>query len=70
MKRFATILLAGTVSVLVFAMQAPELVDRWLWLPFVLAMSLRLPHGGTKRVAPVTEAPVSPSEAGPSSSPR
>lgn len=41
------ILLAGAAVVLVFAMQAPELVDRWLWLPFVLAMTLRLARHAT-----------------------
>ncbi|GEM_PF-2661856 len=34
-------LLAGVVVLLIYAVQAPELFDRWLWLPFVLAMTLR-----------------------------
>jgi hypothetical protein len=33
--------LAGCVVVLFFALQSPELVDRWLWLPFMLALSFR-----------------------------
>jgi hypothetical protein len=33
--------LAGCVVVLFFAMQSPELVDRWLWLPFMLALCFR-----------------------------
>ena len=33
--------LAGCVVVLFFSMQSPELVDRWLWLPFILALCFR-----------------------------
>src|SRR6202042_3089161 len=33
--------LAGCVTVLFFSMQSPELVDRWLWLPFILALCFR-----------------------------
>ncbi len=33
--------LAGCVVVLFFAMQSPEIVDRWLWLPFMLALCFR-----------------------------
>jgi hypothetical protein len=36
--------LAGCVTVLVFALQSPELVDRWLWLPFMLALCFRGPR--------------------------
>jgi hypothetical protein len=32
---------AGAIAVLVFSMQSPELFDRWLWLPFILAMCFR-----------------------------
>jgi hypothetical protein len=35
------ILLCGMVAVLFFSLQSPELFDRWLWLPFVLAISWR-----------------------------
>lgn len=35
--------LAGCVVVLFFSMQSPELVDRWLWLPFMLALCFRDP---------------------------
>ncbi len=33
--------LAGCAVVLFFSMQSPELVDRWLWLPFMLALCFR-----------------------------
>jgi O-Antigen ligase len=33
--------LAGCVTVLFFSMQSPEIVDRWLWLPFILALCFR-----------------------------
>lgn len=33
--------LAGCVVVLFFSMQSPEIVDRWLWLPFLLALCFR-----------------------------
>jgi O-antigen/teichoic acid export membrane protein len=33
--------LAGSVTVVFFSMQSPELVDRWLWLPFILALCFR-----------------------------
>ncbi len=33
--------LAGCVTVLFFSLQSPELVDRWLWLPFLLALCFR-----------------------------
>jgi hypothetical protein len=33
--------LAGCVTVLFFSMQSPEIVDRWLWLPFLLALCFR-----------------------------
>ena len=35
--------LAGCVTVLFFSLQSPELVDRWLWLPFMLALCFRVP---------------------------
>jgi O-antigen ligase len=37
------IVLAGCVTILVYSMQGPELVDRWLWLPFILALCFRSP---------------------------
>lgn len=37
------IVLAGCVTVLVYSMSGPELVDRWLWLPFILALCFRDP---------------------------
>ncbi len=37
------VVLAGCVTVLVFSMQGPELVDRWMWLPFLLALCFRDP---------------------------
>jgi hypothetical protein len=33
--------LAGCMTVLFFSFQSPELVDRWLWLPFLLALCFR-----------------------------
>lgn len=33
--------LAGCVVVLFFAFQSPEIVDRWLWLPFMLGLCFR-----------------------------
>ncbi len=51
--------LAGCVTVLFFSMQSPELVDRWLWLPFLLALCFRpgAPSAGPGRrdTAPVLE---------------
>jgi hypothetical protein len=35
------VVLATCVTVLFFALQGPELVDRWFWLPFLLAMCFR-----------------------------
>ena len=35
--------LAGCVTVLFFSIQSPEIVDRWLWLPFMLALCFRDP---------------------------
>ena len=35
------VILAGCVTVLFFSLQSPELVDRWLWLPFMLALCFR-----------------------------
>jgi hypothetical protein len=34
-------LLCGAITVLIYSLAGPELFDRWLWLPFVLAMTLR-----------------------------
>jgi hypothetical protein len=33
------IIFSGAIAVLVFTLVSPELFDRWLWLPFVLAMT-------------------------------
>jgi hypothetical protein len=35
------VILAGCVTVLFFSLQSPEIVDRWLWLPFMLALCFR-----------------------------
>ncbi len=32
---------SGIVVVLFFSLQSPEMFDRWLWLPFILAMTFR-----------------------------
>lgn len=34
-------ILTGIVVVLFFSLQSPELFDRWLWLPFMLALTYR-----------------------------
>ena len=34
-------LFAGTIAVLLFSLQSPAMFDRWLWLPFVLALAYR-----------------------------
>jgi hypothetical protein len=51
--------LAGCVTVLFFSFQSPELVDRWLWLPFLLALCFRTgvsgDDPGTRLSVPVTE---------------
>jgi hypothetical protein len=36
------VVLAGCVTVLIGGMAGPALVDRWLWMPFVLALCFRL----------------------------
>ena len=43
--------LAGCVTVLFFSFQSPEIVDRWLWLPFLLALCFRV-GGKTDRSGP------------------
>lgn len=35
------VVLAACVADLFFAMQGPELVDRWFWMPFILALTFR-----------------------------
>jgi O-antigen ligase len=35
------VVLAACVAVLFFSMQGPELVDRWFWMPFLLALTFR-----------------------------
>lgn len=35
------VVLAACVASLVYSMQGPELVDRWMWLPFILALCFR-----------------------------
>jgi O-antigen ligase len=35
------VVLAACIGVLFFAMQGPELVDRWFWMPFLLALTFR-----------------------------
>jgi hypothetical protein len=46
--------LAGCVTILFFALQSPELVDRWLWLPFMFALCFGAP---VKRKAGATALP-------------
>jgi O-Antigen ligase len=51
--------LAGCVTVLFFSFQSPEIVDRWLWLPFILALCFRSTGAGgqptARRAVPVAE---------------
>jgi hypothetical protein len=44
-------LFAGMVVVLFFSMQSPEMFDRWLWVPFILALTLRRGAVPTERAA-------------------
>lgn len=55
-------LMCGAICVLVFSMQSPELFDRWLWVPFVLIMTMRRGFFGSSEAAAVTAAP-SPADA-------
>jgi O-Antigen ligase len=57
--------LAGCVTVLFFSLQSPEIVDRWLWLPFILAFCFR-DAGGTslpRRQEPIPVAEPEPTPA-------
>jgi O-antigen ligase len=68
--------LAGCVTVLFFSLQSPEIVDRWLWLPFMLALCFRgqkpvdAVNGSTSSHAalPLTPATSSSSSPSPASS--
>jgi O-antigen ligase len=44
-------LFAGMIVVLFFSMQSPEMFDRWLWVPFILALTLRRGAVPTERAA-------------------
>ncbi len=65
--------LAGCVVVLFFSLQSPEIVDRWLWLPFILALCFREaavpPPAGTARPLPDHAATPSGSHTPPSTAP-
>ena len=37
------VVLAGCIGVFFYSLQGPELVDRWMWLPFMLALCFRNP---------------------------
>jgi hypothetical protein len=50
--------LAGCVVVLFFSMQSPESVDRWLWLPFMLALCFRDGSVASPPGVPAAEAEV------------
>jgi O-antigen ligase len=49
------VLFGGAVAVLLFAMQAPMMFDRYFWFPFVLAMAYPLSDMATSRSAPGAE---------------
>jgi O-antigen ligase len=44
---YRPVLVAGGVTVIAFALQAPMLFDRYFWLPFVLATTYPMLKGGT-----------------------
>jgi O-antigen ligase len=56
------IVFAGCITVLFFAMQSPELFDRWFWLPFVLAMCFRNNQGSQRRRGVVLRRAAAPLE--------
>jgi O-antigen ligase len=45
------VLFGGAVAVLLFAMQAPMMFDRYFWFPFVLAMAYPLANATRRRAA-------------------
>ena len=65
--------LAGCVTVLFFSMQSPEIVDRWLWLPFILALCFRdagpTGRSGIQEPIPVSEPEPVPASMAASASP-
>ena len=61
--------LAGCVTVVFFALQSPELVDRWLWLPFLLALCFR-PAVSSRDAAPPRATALAKPAAGPVLSPQ
>ena len=62
------VVLAACVAVFFFAMQGPELVDRWFWMPFLLALTFRdytpPPAPAHDAVAEPLTAPETPAVAG------
>lgn len=66
--------LAACVTILVFAQSGPAMVDRWLWLPFILALCFRDPVPGEQlpggRVATADTLPGTPELVGAEPAPR
>jgi O-antigen ligase len=56
------VLFGGAVAVILFALQAPMMFDRYFWFPFVLAMAYPLSRGGNIRTGKVVRRTVSPLE--------
>jgi O-antigen ligase len=57
------IVLAACVADLFFSMQSPELVDRWFWIPFLLAMTFRATAAPPTPSVDAIELPVTAPEA-------
>jgi O-antigen ligase len=62
------VVFAACVASLFYSMQGPELVDRWMWLPFLLALCFRDPAPPATAPAEGIELPVrAPDPPGPTS---
>ncbi len=57
------VVLAACITDLFFSMQSPELVDRWLWMPFLLAFCFRDAPAPETPAADAVERPVTAPEA-------
>jgi O-antigen ligase len=56
------VVFAACVGALFFSMQGPEMVDRWMWLPFILALCFRDPAPPLLPAVEAVELPVSAPE--------
>ena len=68
------VVLAACIAVLFFSMQGPELVDRWFWMPFLLAFTFRdyvpPPAPGRDQLAHPVTTPQTPAVTAPNGQPR